>query len=89
MDEKYAAEVASPKSESDVLRKTIAYLYEHHKQWSERNKGIARLMNQLHDTIQEAASLEAQNRRLEESLARAKNRITQLILMANMHHHND
>ena len=83
MDEKYTAEVIAPKSESDVLHKTIAYLYEQLKQWSKRNKGVIRLVNQLHDTIQEVASLEAQNRRLEESLARAENRIAQLSLMAS------
>ena len=83
MDEKCTVEVIAPKSENDVLRKTIAYLYEQHKQWSERNKGLVCLANQLHDTIQEVASLEAQNRRLEESLARAENRIAQLSLMAS------
>ena len=83
MDEKCTAEVIALKSENDVLRKTIAYLHEQHKQWSERNKGLVRLANQLHDTIREVASLEAQNRRLEESLTRAENRIAQLSLMAS------
>ena len=83
MDEKCTAEVIALKSENDVLRKTIVYLHEQHKQWSERNKGLVHLANQLHDTIREVASLEAQNRRLEESLTRAENRIAQLSLMAS------
>ena len=83
MDEKCTAEVIAQKSENDVLRKTIAYLYKQNEQWNERNKGLVRLANQLHDTIHEVASLEAQNRRLKESLTRAENRITQLSLMAS------
>ena len=83
MDEKCTAEVITQKSENDVLRKTIAYLHDQNKQWNERNKGLVHLANQLHDTIHEVASLEAQNRRLEESLTRAENRIAQLSLMAS------
>ena len=83
MDEKCTAEVIAQKSENDVLRKTIAYLHDQNKQWIERNKGLVHLANQLHDTIHEVASLEAQNRRLKESLTRAENRIAQLSLMAS------
>lgn len=69
-------------AEMQGLRETLAMLLEEKKKMAKRLDGLKHLANQLHQKEEESKKLTEKNERLEGSLARAENRISQLSLLA-------